>query len=90
MWDCFDDVGSFSAWIKVCSQSQRIPAQAAAYFDPGTIASKMDKMCPDFIVYCFRVACAVEDFHGRWMMAESWAQVIIKQFKVNESLKFDG
>jgi hypothetical protein len=28
--------------------------------------------------------------HGKWMMAETWAQVIIKHFIVNISLKFDG
>ncbi len=74
----------------MCSWSHLISALVAAHFDPGTEASKMDKTCPDFIVSCFWDACAVETFHGKWMMAEAWAQVIIKHFKVNESLKFDG
>jgi len=74
----------------VCSQSHLISALAAVHFDPGTEASKMNKTCPDFIVSCFRDACSNEAFHGKWMTAETWAQVIIKHFKVNESLKFDG
>jgi hypothetical protein len=74
----------------VCSQSHLISALAAAHFGPGTEASKMNKMCPDFIVSCFRDACSIETFHGKWMTAETWAQVIVKHFKVNKSLKFDG
>ena len=74
----------------MCSQSHLISALAAVHFDPGTEASKMNKTRPDFIVSCFRDACSNETFHGKWMTAETWAQVIIKHFKVNESLKFDG
>jgi hypothetical protein len=74
----------------VCSQLHLISTLAAAQFDLGTEAPKMDKTCLDFIVSCFRDACSIETFHGKWMAAETWAQVIIKHFKVNESLKFDG
>jgi hypothetical protein len=74
----------------VCSQSHLISALGAACFDPGTEASKMDKICLDFIVSCFRDTCSIGTFHGKCMTAEAWAQVIIKHVKVNESLKFDG
>jgi hypothetical protein len=55
----------------------------ALYFDPGTEASKMDKMCLDFIIFCARDACAAQTFHYAWMMAETWAPVIIKHFELN-------
>jgi len=49
----------------------------------------MDKTYPNFIVSCFKDACAVETFHHKWMTAETWIQIIIKHFKLNECLKFD-
>jgi hypothetical protein len=73
----------------VSSQSHLISALAAAHFDPGTEASKMDKTCPDFIVSCFKGACSVEMFHGKWMTAETWAQVIMKHFNHYASLNSD-
>jgi hypothetical protein len=44
----------------------------------------------DFIVSSFKDACAIEAFHGKWMLAEIWAQNPVKHFKLNKSLRFNG
>jgi hypothetical protein len=58
--------------------------------DPGIEGEKMDKTCPDFIVSTFREACSLSAFHGKWMTAETWADVIVKHYKLSDVISFNG
>jgi hypothetical protein len=50
----------------------------------------MDKCCPDFIVSTFREACSITAFQGKWMTADTWAEVIVKHYKLSEVMSFNG
>jgi hypothetical protein len=70
----FADSGSYSAWIKV---------------DPGTEALKWKKPSQITFDSSFKDACAVEVFRDKWITAKTWAQIIFKHFKLNETLRFN-
>jgi hypothetical protein len=72
-----------------CVVCSHYVSQWTAHLDPGTEALKWKKPSQITFDSSFKDACAVEVFRDKWITAKTWAQIIFKHFKLNETLRFN-
>jgi len=76
--------------IPLRSQHANIATVLTAQRDQVISGFDMVNICPDFIVSSFKEACQNNEFHHRWMTADTWAKVIVKYYKLSNDVAYNG
>ena len=76
--------------IPLRSQHANIATVLTAQRDQAISGCEMENICPDFIVSSFKEACQNNEFHHRWMTADTWAKLIVKYYKLSNDVAYNG